>query len=113
MEFLLLLLLQPLVPVQQVLKLAPLNLLLKMFLFLLLWLTLAATSRKRGGFPGRNKAKNGVKKEKLEEKKQAYIGKKEQMMGTWVSQMKEQTQAAQQQAATGGKLEKILNKVSN
>ena len=51
-----------------------------------------------------------MKKGKLEEKKQAYLGKKEEMMGNYLSQMKEQTQAAQKHAATGGKLEKILDK---
>ena len=70
----------------------------------------SATSRKRGGFPGRNKAKNAVKKGKLEEKKKVYLEKKEQMMGNYLCQMKEQTKAAKKHASTGGKLEKILDK---
>jgi len=63
----------------------------------------AASSRKRGGYPGRNKAKNTAKKEKMQEKKEALIGKKEAVMDTWISQVKEQT-------ATGAELKDVMKK---
>jgi len=68
----------------------------------------SASSRKRGSYLGRNKAKNGAKKEKLQEKKEALIGKKQETMVAWMSQMKDQTVATQKQVSTGAELSKIL-----
>jgi len=64
----------------------------------------SASSRKRGGCLGRNKAKNGAKNEKLDEKKKAFLGKKEAAMDIWISQVKEQTAASNKQVATGAEL---------
>jgi len=68
----------------------------------------SASSRKRGGYPGRNKAKNGAKKEKLDEKKEALLGKKQEALDTWMSQMKEQTEAAKKHASSGAEISTIL-----
>jgi len=69
---------------------------------------LSLSSRKRGEYPGRAKAKAALKKEKKDEKKIEYMNQKQEIMGNWMEEVKQQTAAAKQQAASSGRLESIL-----
>jgi len=70
----------------------------------------SASSRKRGGYLGRDRAKNGAKKEKLDDKKKAFMEKKEAVMDNWISQVKKQTETSEKHVATGAKLSEVMEK---